>query len=122
MKKKYLDKELFDLLLTLPKRKNIVRGVGLIDFVVGVLFFYGLIYPLVSKQEGITRVVSGLIFVIVATLFFVLFLKKSKYFKENLMEWKFTIGYLFFYFIIYYVIAIGLCMFLSLLGVISYQI
>ncbi len=122
MKKKYLDKELFDSLVTLPKRANIVRNINFVDFFIGILFFYGLIYPLVNKQEGVTQFVSGLIFVTTATIFFVLFLKKCKYFKENLIEWRFTISYLFFYFIIYYVVAIGLCMLLSFLGIISYQI
>lgn len=86
------------------------------------LFFYCPIFLLINGQTGVTKVVSGVIFFSIGTLFLYLFIMKSRTLKADFIEWRFIMGYLFLYFILYYVIAIGICMLLSILGVISYQI
>lgn len=121
-KKKSNSNKIFNLLFSIPKRNNIVHDVTFVDFIVGFFLFYAPIYLLVYKQVGITKIIAIAIFIITATVFFILYLKKSQYFKESFIEARFTMGYLFLYFILYYVVALGLCMLLSIIGVIEYQI
>lgn len=120
--KKINDNKKFNILFSIPRRKNIVHKVTFIDFIIGFFLFYSPIYLLVYKQEGVTKIISITIFITTATIFFILYLKKSQYFKENFIEARFTIGYLFLYFMLYYVAALGLCMLFSILGIIQYHI
>lgn len=122
MSNKIFDTEVFKKIINLPRLRGKVRTISFIDVLIGCFFFYCPIFLLINGQTGVTKVVSGVIFFSIGTLFLYLFIMKSRTLKADFIEWRFIMGYLFLYFILYYVIAIGICMLLSILGVISYQI